>query len=279
MHTGKTQSMRVSRITSQGFWLTDGQGVEVLMPGKYAPEGLGPSDELDVFVYRDNAGRLTATTLKAHAEVGEFASLTCKSVGRVGAFLDLGIEKDLLVPFREQKTVMKPGRNYVVFIYLDEETDRLVGSCRIRRRLESDCTALSEGQEVDLLAYGLTDLGVNVIIEHKYAGLLYATEVFRSVQPGDRLRGFVKHIRPDGRADVSLQREAYVQMDEDAERILQALKEADGFLGLTDKSAPGDIYDAFGISKKAFKRAVGGLYKQRLITLDDEGMRLAEAES
>ncbi len=243
---GRINTLTALRETSVGFFLNEPHGHpddDVLLPTKYVPEGLHVEDEIDVFIYTDSEDRPIATTLTPAVMRGQFASLECVAVTNAGAFLAWGLEKDLLVPHREQSRPMSVGQWYVVFVYLDETTDRLVASSKVGKFLDPDVQDLYEGDEVQLLAYERTDLGLNVIINNRYKGLIYANEIFRIVRPN-------------------------------AERILATLKAEGGFLPLTDYSEPGDIYKLLEMSKKTFKKAIGTLYKDRLITLEKDGIRL-----
>jgi uncharacterized protein len=268
---GKNNTLTVLRMTSVGAFLGDDEGNDVLLPNKYVPESLDIDDTIDVFIYTDSEDRIVATTLQPKIKRNEFAYLQVVAVTKVGAFLDWGLEKDLLVPYKEQAKRMEVGRRYVVFLYLDHETDRLVASSKVNRFLEPDVYGLEEGQKVDLIAYEPTDLGVNVIINNRYRGLLYANELFRRVYPGDHMIGYVKRIREDNRIDVSLQKQGYSNVEPNAQRIL---KEQNGFLPLNDDSSPDEIYRLLEMSKKTFKKAIGSLYRDRRITIEPKGISL-----
>ncbi|GAA4420917.1 S1-like domain-containing RNA-binding protein [Nibrella viscosa] len=267
--------LRAERDTSVGVFLEDERGNDVLLPNKYVPETLREGDFIDVFVYTDSEDRPVATLREPYIQRDEFGFLEVVSVTSVGAFLDWGLEKDLFVPHKEQSIPMQVGRRYVVYCYLDRDTDRLVASSRINRFLDDRADDLEEGQEVDLLAYEHTDLGLNVIVNNQYRGLLYKNELFRPVSPGDRLTGYVKRIREDNRIDVSLQRQGYENIEPNAQRILDTLQANNGFLPLNDDSAPEAIYKTFEMSKKTFKKAIGTLYRERRVIIKDEGIFLA----
>ncbi|MFC5409440.1 S1 RNA-binding domain-containing protein [Larkinella bovis] len=269
---GKLNTLRALRETSVGFFLGDDEGTDLLLPNKYVPDGLRVDDDIEVFVYTDSEDRLIATTLTPKIMRNEFARLQVVSVSRVGAFLDWGLEKDLLVPYREQSIPMEVGRWYVVYLYLDHETDRLVASNRLNRFLDTGKPNLEEGQEVSLLAYESTDLGINVIINNRYRGLVYANEIFQRVYPGDRLTGYIKQIREDNRLDVSLQKPGYENVEPNAERILTLLEKQRGFLPLSDNSDPDEIYRTLEMSKKTFKKAIGALFRERKIVIKDDGI-------
>ncbi|WP_080056208.1 CvfB family protein [Spirosoma aerolatum] len=278
---GRINTLTALRQTSVGFFLgdlsdrkTQDFNNDILLPNKYVPETLEIDDNIDVFVYTDSEDRPIATTLTPAIQRNEFATLQVVSITSAGAFLDWGLEKDLLVPHREQARPMQIGEWYVVFMYLDRRTNRLVASSKVSRFLDPDVSELQEGDEVQLLAYETTDLGVNVIINNRYKGLIYANEIFRTVQPGDPLIGYIKNIRDDGLVDVSLQKAGFENVEPNAQRILTLLKVENGFLPLTDNSPPEEIYKALEMSKKTFKKAIGTLYRERKIVLEEKGIRL-----
>lgn len=273
---GLINRLRALRLTSVGMFLGDRDGEEVLLPNKYVPDTLREGDDIRVFVYTDSEDRLVATTLVPKIQRDEFAYLEVVAVTDYGAFLDWGLEKDLLVPHREQSRPLEVGRSYVVFLYLDDTTDRLVASSKINRFLDDDDRAdFAVGDEVELLAYERTDLGINAIINDRFRGLLYANELFRPVRIGERLTGYIKHIRDDYRIDLSLQKPGYEGVEPNARRILTLLQTNGGFLPLTDNSDPQQIYRTLEMSKKTFKKAIGALYRDRKITLAPDGIRLA----
>lgn len=278
---GRINTLTALRQTSVGFFLgdlsdrrTQDFSNDILLPNKYVPETLEVDDDIDVFVYTDSEDRPIATTLTPAIQRNEFGTLQVVSITSAGAFLDWGLEKDLLVPHREQARPMQIGEWYVVFMYLDRRTNRLVASSKVSRFLDPDVSALHEGDEVQLLAYETTDLGMNVIINNRYKGLIYANEIFRTVRPGDPLIGYIKTIRDDGLVDVSLQKAGFDNVEPNAQRILTLLKVENGFLPLTDNSAPEEIYKALEMSKKTFKKAIGTLYRERKIVLEETGIRL-----
>lgn len=276
LEIGRINKLIALRQTSVGFFLghPDDERDDVLLPNKYVPTDLRVEDEIDVFIYTDSEDRPIATTLTPHIMRDEFAPLPVVAVSNVGAFLNWGLEKDLLVPFREQSKPMHEGEWYVVFLYLDEDTGRLVASSKVSRFLDPDASDLVANDPVDLLAYEITDLGVNVIINDRYQGLLYHNELFRPVQVGDRMPGFVKRVRDDDRVDVSLQQMGFENVEPSAQRILEALQQAKGFLPLNDSSPPEAIHKALEMSKKTFKKAIGTLYKDRRIEIRDDGIAL-----
>jgi len=266
--------LQVVKEVDFGIYLDGGEEGEILMPSKYVPEGTKPDDEIEAFIYSDSEDRLIATTEKPFAKVNEFALLKVKAVNKFGAFLDWGILKDLLVPFREQKADMIEGYSYIVYIYLDEKTNRLAASAKINKFLNTEKPAYEINDKVNILIESKTDIGYKAIIENEYSGLLYENEVFKNIKKGDRLKAFVKKIRDDDKIDLALQKSGYEQIDGISETILQILKDNKGFVAANDKSSPEMIKSLFGISKKSFKKAIGSLYKQRLLSFKDDGIKL-----
>ncbi len=273
MKIGKYHTLRIDRITPPGAYLSDGES-DVLLPTKYIPENAKVDDEIKVFVYRDSEDRIISTTLTPHLKLHTFGYLKVKDVSSVGAFLDWGIEKDILVPFREQIGRLDIGQWYLVYLYVDEKTDRVVATNKVSKFYETIEIDLIEGQEVDLLISNTTDLGVNVIIDNKYQGLIYSNDIFHDLLEGDRTKGFIKIVRADRKIDVSLRQTGLDNLESGAVQIMEALKNNEGYLPLHDKSAPEDIQLELQMSKKNFKRSVGILYKQKLIDLEKNGIRL-----
>jgi len=268
--------LSIIKRSSFGLYLGDGSGEEILLPKKYCTDEMKPEGEVDVFIYRDSEGRKVATTSNPKISLHEFALLQVNAVTGVGAFMDWGLEKDLMVPFREQKQKLVERRWYIVYLDIDPKTDRLYASNRIERFLQNDKITVREGDEVGILIWQKTDIGYNVIINNIHKGLIFDNEVFTTLRIGDRLPGFVKKIREDGKIDVAIQAAGYRNTnDANSELILNQLKKNEGFLPLTDKSNPDEIYSILGISKKAFKRSIGALYKQKLITLETRGIKLS----
>lgn len=271
---GDYNTLKVVKKVDFGIYLDGGNYGEILMPKKYVPKGTQAGDTVKAFIYPDSEDRLIATTETPKAKVNEFASLKVKSVNKFGAFLDWGILKDLLVPFKEQKVSMEEGNYYVVFIYLDEQTNRLAASAKIDKYLHSATPPYAENEEVSILIQSKTDIGYKAIIENEYSGLIYENEVFRDIKKGDRLTAYVKKIRHDDKIDLALQKSGYEQIDSISKNILQKLKEENGFIAVNDKSSPEQIKDFFNISKKSFKKAIGTLYRQHLILIEGEGICL-----
>jgi predicted RNA-binding protein (virulence factor B family) len=273
LQIGRYNELKVSRRTDNGVYLQE-KDEEVLLPNKYVPAGAKEGDVLEVFVYTDSEDRPVATTLKPYACVGEFAYMRVKDVSSIGAFLDWGLEKDLLVPFSEQEQKMEVGRSYVVAVYLDFNTDRVVASAKLHKFLEYEDIEVRQGDVVDLLIAGPTGLGFNAIINNKYIGLIFQNEIFQPLHTGDRLRGYIKFIREDKKIDLALQKSGVEAIDDARSKVLGALKKNNGFIALTDSSDPADIQRVLNMSKKAFKKAIGALYKERLIEITDAGVKL-----
>lgn len=273
INVGKYNELEVIKELDFGIYLGDGD-VEILMPTKWIPKDTKIGDTLNVFIFRDSDDRLIATTVKPFAIADSFAFLEAKQVNDIGAFLDWGMDKDLLVPYREQHNKMEPGRSYVVFVYVDEETNRLVASAKLNKFIERDDIDLQDGDIVDLLIYSETDLGFNAIVNNIYSGLIYKNEIYEAIRVGDTMKGYVKTIREDNKIDLSLQKSGFELVDDVKWRILNMMKQNGGFLSLTDNSSPEEIKSKLQISKKAFKKAVGALYKERLVKLTDKGVVL-----
>lgn len=275
VNLGEYNNLKIVRQTLAGLHLTDAEGSEeVLLPNKYGSKPWEPGEALQVFVFKDSEDNLVATTATPLIKLNEFAFLQVQDVNEFGAFLNWGLDKDLFVPFREQPAKMLPGKWYIVYLYLDEQTDRLVASGRYQRFFQQKFILLKDGQEVDLLIDNPTELGVNVIIDNLYEGLVYANEIYGAVRRGDRCKGYVKRVREDGKIDVSLQKPGFAKIEPEGEKILALLKTKQGYLPYTDKSDPDDIAQFFQMSKKTFKKAIGTLYKQRLIRLEEDGIYL-----
>ncbi|MGB0861793.1 MAG: CvfB family protein [Saprospiraceae bacterium] len=276
LEIGKKATLRVVKELDFGIYLDGGPYGEILLPIKQVPEDTEPEDKLEVFIYCDSEDRLIATTLTPKAMVGEFAFLEVVDTNEFGAFLDWGIPtKHLFVPFKEQVDDMKIGRSHIVYIYLDEKTDRIVGSCRLNRYIEQEAEGFEAGQKVDILVAKRTEMGFKAIVNGEFTGVLYQNELFKPVKVGDKLTAFVKKVRNDKKLDLSLQRQGFRAMiDPASDKILAKLEESNGYLPLTDKSPPPVIYEVFQMSKKAFKKAIGNLYKQKAINIAKDGIYL-----
>lgn len=276
---GKINQLTVLEIQSFGVFFDGGSLGKILLPKRQVTRQYQPGDVETIFIYRDSEDRLLASAKMPKAVVGEFAWLKVAMLSNVGAFLDWGLPKDLLVPFREQKQRMVEGKHYLVYIYFDEESDRLAATSRINRHLDLSPANYPEGQEVDLLISNRTSLGYKAIVNNAHWGILYANEVFQPLTAGQRSKGYIKKVRKDGKLDLSLYPPVGQQIDHLSVKILEQLQAGAGFLPINDKSAPEVIYDRFGVSKKAFKKSIGALYKKRLITISAEGIRLTENAS
>lgn len=273
---GKYNTLEILRQTKVGLFLGNGnESEDLLLPNKYVPEQFEIGDEITVFVYLDHEERPVATTLEPYILLNEFALLRVNFTNQVGAFMDWGLEKDILVPFKEQARPMEKGKRYLVYLYLDEKTNRLVASSKTNQFLDNENLSVEVGEEVDLIVSHITELGINVIINGKHKGLLYKDEVYDDgIRTGDKLRGFIKNIRPDHKIDVSLQKQGYENVEPNAEKILSELKASRGFLRLNDDSHPEDIKAVLKMSKKTFKKAIGALYKERRIDIRPDGIYL-----
>jgi predicted RNA-binding protein (virulence factor B family) len=248
--------------------------LEILLPTKWVPLDAKIGDTITVFIIRDSDDRLLATTVKPFATANTFAFLEVKQVNNIGAFMDWGMDKDLLVPFREQANQMEEGKSYVVFVYEDELSNRLIASSKLSRFIEREEIDIQTGDVVDLLVYSKTNLGYNAIVNNLYSGLIYANEIFENIRIGDQLKGYVKTIRDDLKIDISLQKVGFELMDDAKWKILNLLKNESGFLALHDNSTPEEVKAKLQMSKKAFKKAIGSLYKDKLVTLTDKGVQL-----
>jgi len=278
MRLGDFNDLEIAREVSIGFYLTSDDG-DLLLPEKYRPVGAHVGDVIRVFVYRDSEDRLIATTLEPLAVVDSFAALTVRDVGPPGAFLDWGLEKDLLLPHANQRQAARPGDRVLVYVYLDEATDRLVASAKWQRFLSPEPFVGTVGEAVQVLIAEETPLGYSVIVNGTHAGLLYANEVFRPLRSGELLPGHLRQIRPDGKLDVRLGQAGYDEVESAAALVLAALRQRpDGRLPLGDKSLADDVYRRLGMSKKVFKKAIGSLYKQGLVELGPEETRLVVGE-
>jgi uncharacterized protein len=272
LEIGKYNRLEVKKLSAIGAYLTSELG-DILMPTKYVPEGLHPGEHIKVFVYLDSEDRLLATTLTPKAQVGDFALLEVKDVSQVGAFLDWGLEKDLLVPFSEQPRPMQKGEKYLVRVYLDR-SERIAASAKLGKYLETRNIKLKAGEEVQLTFYEFGDLGAKVIINGRFGGLLFKSELFGDHQVGDTVRGFVSKIREDGKIDVSLRKGGAQDLAGGKEGFLSALRASGGFLPVGDKTSPQQISQMFKMSKKSFKMLIGNLYKSGVIEITKEGVRL-----
>lgn len=275
---GRINTLTVVKIVDFGIYLDGEERGEILMPKEYVPDNCFPDDEVKAFIYFDSEDRIVATTEVPNIMVGEFAWMKVVAVSSVGAFLDWGLRKDLLVPFREQRDPMVEGKSYLVYAYVDKASDRIVASTKIDKYLDQVFPEYEPGQEVDILIARKSDLGYSVIIDNAHWGLIYDNEIFQPLKIGQKLKGYIKSIREDEKIDVSLQPSGYAKIEGLAGEVLEKLKDYGGVLDLSDKSDPEEIYRVFGCSKKNYKKALGTLFKQGLIEISDTEVRLKAAD-
>ncbi|MBQ3910297.1 MAG: GntR family transcriptional regulator [Muribaculaceae bacterium] len=270
MKIGQYNKLMINRFVDFGAYLIDDEDNEVLLPKRYLTGDEELDDWIEVFVYNDSENRPVATTEHPHATVGEFCLMRVKAVNAIGAFLDWGlVAKDLLVPFREQRVRMQAGRSYIVYVYLDENSGRIVASAKLDKFLGDSLPDYYHRQKVDALIVQQQEIGYRVIIDGKHWGMIYNNEIYNPVNIGEHHMAFVKQVRDDGKIDVTLAKIEKMRVDDVASEILKYLKHNGGSMTLNDKSAPDDIMRTFNCSKKDFKKALGQLYKQHRITLGD----------
>jgi predicted RNA-binding protein (virulence factor B family) len=274
MKIGIWNTLTVLRDTQYGLFLGDDAGNDVLLPNKYCPRSAKVGDQLDVFIYRDSEERLVATNLQPLIKLNTYAYLQVRHISTVGAFLDWGLEKDLLSPYREQEPRMEVGQRYMVFMYLDELTGRLVATNRIRRFLHNEELDVEEGQEVLIQIWEETEIGFRAIVNNRFSGMLYRSELFQPLHIGDRVKGYVKAIRPDNKLDLTLQKQGFQHVEDQTEELLAKLTAAGGKMPIGDKSTPEEILRLLHISKKTFKKAAGILMKKGLVQIDDHSIHL-----
>ncbi|PKR80133.1 GntR family transcriptional regulator [Brumimicrobium salinarum] len=273
-YIGEHVNLRIDRFTSVGAYLEDDNGFEVLLPNKYLTDDLELDQEISVYIYNDSEDRPVATTETPKIELDSFAFLIVKEVSNFGAFLDWGLEKDLLVPFKEQTAKMVEGGIYLVRLYRDEQTNRLVGSAKINKFLTDQVEGLNQGDEIDLFIGEITDLGRKVIVNNRYNGLIFKDRLVKPLKTGETTKGYVEFIREDGKIDVSLVPVGLEKFDAFSEMVLAYLKENDGEISVTDKSSPDLIRSELKMSKKSFKKAVGNLYKNKIIKINSDSITL-----
>jgi len=269
---GKINKLTVKRIRDYGAHLDGGELGDIRLKHKEVPPNCQAGDELDVFLYYDRDDLLRATTRMPAATIGQFATLPVRATTSAGSFLDWGLEKDLFVPKSEQQERMEVGESYLVYLFMDQYSERITASAKLDKFLSEEIPPYQENEEVDLLIYAQTDLGYKALVNQAHSGVIYKSEVFQELVVGQQLKGYVKKVREDLKIDLSLQKVGAQRSDAVAQTILQVLIKNNGRIKVTDKSPPEVIYDMFGVSKKTFKKAVGGLYKKRLITIDGEGI-------
>ncbi len=278
---GVFNKLKINYFKPQGAYLAEIEPEDenedtVLLPASYVKEEFKEGDEIDVFVYTDSEDRLVAVTDKPNLMLHEFGPLKVKAVTDFGAFMDWGLHKDLLVPYDEQIGPMQEGRTYLIYVYHDEVSNRLVGSTKLSKFLHPDNITVKKGDEVDIVVWEATDLGYKVIVEDIHEGLMYHNEIFTAISVGQRMKAFVKNIREDKKLDISLQNIGYKSIEPDSQRVIDYLKEHGGSALLHDKTDPEVIKSSLGISKKAFKRAIGNLYKKGLIIIENDGIRFKQ---
>lgn len=266
---GKFNALEIVKQVDFGLYLDGGEEGEILLPNRYVPDVWEIGDYLNVFLYLDNEERLIATTLTPLVQVGQFAYLEVAWVNQYGAFLNWGLMKDLFVPFSEQKMKMQVGNRYIIHAHLDDESFRIVASAKVERYLSKEMPEYEVGDEVDVLIWQKTELGFKAIVDHKYSGLIYENEVFSSLHTGVKVKAYIKQVREDGKIDLILQKPGFEKVEDFSKQLLDYIEEHGGKISITDKSPAEEIYDVFGVSKKTFKKAVGDLYKKRLIVLKE----------
>ena len=274
---GRINVLKVDRKVDFGYYLQGNETTgDILLPNGEIQSDVEVriGEELPVFIYLDQEERLVATTREPLAQVGDFAFLEVAWVNNFGAFLHWGPMKDLFVPFREQKMKMQKGQSYIVHVHLDEDTYRIMASAKVERYLSEEMPPYRRGDEVDILVWQKTDLGLKAIVDQKFAGMLYDTQIFRSLRTGDKLKAYISQVRPDGKIDLILQRPGMDAVQDFSSVLLQHLQANGGSTAVGDKSAAEEIYALFGVSKKVFKKAVGDLYKKRLIEITEDGLKL-----
>lgn len=274
LQLGKFQELTILRDTDPGLFLGDDEENEVLLPHRYKPENYAIGDTVNVFLYLDNEERPIATTDEPLIKLNEFAYLQCSAVTKHGAFMDWGLVKQLFVPFKEQARPMTKGNWYIVHLYLDELTNRLVGSSKTNKFLNNDKIEVAKYDEVAIMVTHITERGANAIINGKYKGLIYLEDIFEDIRTGDKLKAFVKKVREDKKIDLVLQAEGYKSIEPNANYLIEELKAAGGFLPFHDKTDPETIKNELGLSKKSFKKAIGSLYKDKQITIKPDGIEL-----
>lgn len=272
---GDYNTLKVIRAVDFGFYLDDGEE-GILLPKRFVPAGLVIGDEVTVFIYHDSEGRLVATTQHPVGKVGDVVKMKVLTVTEHGAFLDWGLMKDIFVPKSKQLGGMRLGAEYLVKIYIDNQTGRVAATEKIEPFLSNEILSVKEGEEVDMVVFRRTDIGYLMIINNLHTGVLHFNEIYRNIGTGDKIKGFIKKIRSDNTMDVVAGKMGYNRVEDGSEKIIRLLNENNGYLPYHDKSAPEEIYDFFGMSKKAFKMATGNLYKQQKIVLTTTGIKLVE---
>lgn len=274
MKLGEINTLRIARETGIGLFLVDETGNEVLLPKRFVPEVFEIDQDLDVFVYNDSEGRLVCTTQEPDITLNSFALLRCRDATDIGAFMEIGIMKDLFVPKKNQNDLIKPGERHMIYMYEDTLTKRLVGTARINALVKEASEDIMPDDEVDILIWNERDMGWGVIVDNQYQGMVYKNQTFEPIAIGERRTAYVNRVREDGKLDILIQKPGAKNIDESSKAVIDALERNNRFLALTDKSSPEDISTALNMSKKSFKKAIGTLYKQRIISLEKEGIKL-----
>lgn len=274
MKLGEINTLRIARETGIGLFLVDETGNEVLLPKRFVPEVFEIDQDLDVFVYNDSEGRLVCTTQEPDITLNSFALLRCRDATDIGAFMEIGIMKDLFVPKKNQNDLIKPGERHMIYMYEDTLTKRLVGTARINALVKEASEDIMPDDEVDILIWNERDMGWGVIVDNLYQGMVYKNQTFEPIAIGERRTAYVNRVREDGKLDILIQKPGAKNIDESSKAVIDALERNNRFLALTDKSSPEDISTALNMSKKSFKKAIGTLYKQRIISLEKEGIKL-----
>lgn len=274
INVGVYNKLTAARKVDHGWYLVDEAANSVLLPMKWVPKSLDEGTEIEVFIYRDSEDRVIATTMTPLILAGEFANVKVKDVTKIGAFVEMGVEKDLLIPFAEQKQTLDVGDECVIHMFLDNVTDRLTGSTKIEKFLKTFDIPYEEGDKVDALVFKHTDIGFKVVVDNLFLGMIYHNQIFDPVKVGDKLEVYVNRLREDGKLDLLIQKPGHKSIDDSSEKVLQYLKDNDGFTPINDKTAPEVIYDIFKMSKKQYKKALGGLYKSKIVNITSEGVYL-----
>lgn len=274
LQIGKLNTLKIVKEVDFGLYLDGGDDGEILLPKRYVPETYKIDEDIEVFIYRDSEDRIIATTETPNAMVGDFALMEVVSVNKFGAFLDWGLQKDLLVPFREQKQDMEKGKQYVVFVYLDNETNRIAASSKLNKYLDNILPEYEANQQVDIMVVNKSDMGYNAIINNLHWGMLYENEVFKPLERGQKLKAYIKKVRDDEKIDLYLHKAGFDKVELLTKKILETLTDEGGFLEINDKTPSPIIYEIFGESKKTFKKALGILYKKKLININENGIQL-----
>ena len=278
IYIGIHNELVVDRILSPGAFLIDSEGNDVLLPNKYLPKETKVGDQLKVFVYNDSEDRIVATTLSPLLQLNQFGYLKVKDINNIGAFLDWGLEKDLFVPFRQQRGRLNVGQWCLVYLYIDKLTHRLAATTKVEKYFKKENIELEVNQEVDLIITSKSNLGVNVIINNTYIGMIFQNQIYKDIMMGDKVKGFIEQVRPDGKINVTLRKKGMKNLEEGAQTILDELKTSEGFMALTDKSTPEEIQSVLQMSKKNFKKSLGILYRNKQVLLKKEGVLLRSIE-